>query len=207
MKKNFTLLVSLILVFFIYSSNAKAESQKENKTTSKSTRVSLEESKRLYFAVALSYQWKSDKYYQLVYDKGVLNYLTDAGYWFSNNFASGIKVSYLTNRGETSLLKKETKLRQISVMVYIKAAIGRKLKSYFSLGAGYLFFKEESYIATVDESHIGWEGEIGFEFSLTESLYLMGSLRNQSFRKSFPELGETQQLGGKDLRIGIGFRF
>jgi opacity protein-like surface antigen len=161
----------------------------------------------IYFSIGMGFQWKSDENYQLVYNNGSLNYFIDAGYWFGKNFAFGIKFNVLSQNGETSVLKEETKLRQTYLMGYVKAGIGFKIRGYISLGGGFLFFKEESYMATVDENHFGFDVEIGTEVSLTDTLYLLGTVRYLSFKKSFFDLGETQQLGGTELRFGIGYRF
>jgi opacity protein-like surface antigen len=165
--------------------------------------------KKFYTALGFGYQFKSDQYFKLVYDNGMVDYTADLGYWFGKHIASGIKVSYSGEKGETALLKSETRLKQIPVVGYVKAGleIGKKWQGYVSLGMGYMFFKEESYIGTVKESQFGWEIESGIEFSFAKRFYFLGAARYQSFKKTFPEMNETHQLGGTDIRLGLGIRY
>ncbi len=161
---------------------------------------------RLYIALGVGYHMKSDRYFKQVYGNGTANYTIEAGYWVMRNLALGIKLNYLHKKGKTLLLQSETSLRQIPVMGYLKAGFGfgGGWRAYGALGFGYLFFKEESYIGTIEDSHPGWGLESGLEYSFTRNLYFVGAIGFQSFRKSFPGLGETQQLGGVDIRVGIG---
>jgi opacity protein-like surface antigen len=163
----------------------------------------------LYTALGFGYQFKSDQYFKLVYDNGLVDYTADVGYWFGKHIASGIKVSYSSKKGKTVLLKSETRLRQIPVVGYLKAGleIGKKWQGYISLGIGYMFFKEESYIGKIKESQFGWEIESGIEYSFAKNFYFLCAARYQSFKKTFPEINETHQLGGTDLRLGIGMRY
>jgi hypothetical protein len=163
---------------------------------------------RLYIALAVGYHVKSDQYFKQVYGNGTVNYTVEAGYWFIKNLALGIKLSYLNKKGKTLLLQSETSLRQIPVVGYLKAGfgLGRGWKGYGALGFGYIFFKEESYIGTIEESAPGWGLESGLEYSFTRKLYLLCAVGFQSFKKTFSELNETQQLGGVDIRLGIGIR-
>ncbi|MGD2084938.1 MAG: outer membrane beta-barrel protein [Candidatus Aminicenantes bacterium] len=162
----------------------------------------------LYMALAVGYHGKSDQYFKQVYGNGTANYTVEAGYWLIRNLAVGIKLSYLNKKGKTLLLQSETSLRQVPVMGYLKAGFGlaRGWKGYGALGFGYIFFKEESYIGTIEDSAPGWGLESGLEYSFTKKLYLLWAVGFQSFKKTFPELNETQQLGGVDIRIGIGIR-
>jgi hypothetical protein len=163
---------------------------------------------RLYFALAVSYHVKSDQYFKQVYGNGTANYTAEAGYRLIRNLAVGIKLSYLHKKGKTLLLQSETSLRQIPVMGYLKAGfgLGRGWQGYGALGFGYLFFKEESYIGTIEDSHPGWGLESGLEYSFTRNLYFLWAVGFQSFKKTFSGLNETQQLGGVDIRVGIGIR-
>jgi len=164
---------------------------------------------RLYIALAVGYHIKSDRYFKQVYDNGTANYTAEAGYWLMRNLAVGIKLNYLHKKGKTLLLHSETSLRQIPVMAYLKTGfgLGRGWRGYGALGFGYLFFKEESYIGTIEDSHPGWGLESGLEYSFTKNLYFLGAVGFQSYKKTFAGLNETQQLGGVDIRVGIGIRF
>jgi opacity protein-like surface antigen len=160
----------------------------------------------LYIALAVGYHMKSDQYFKQVYDNGTANYTVEVGYWLIRNLAVGIKLNYLHKKGKTLLLQSETSLRQIPVMGYLKAGfgLGRGWRGYAALGFGYLFFKEESYIGVIEDSHPGWGLESGLEYSFTKNLYLLCAVGFQSFKKTFSGLSETQQLGGVDIRVGIG---
>jgi opacity protein-like surface antigen len=164
---------------------------------------------KMYTALGFGYQFKSDEYFKEVYNNGTVDYTADVGYWIKKNIALGVKVSYLSKKGETSFYKSETHLKQIPVVGYLKAGleIGKKLQGYVSLGMGYMFFKEESYIGTIDEKQFGWEIESGVEYSFAKQLYVLCAARYQSFKKTFPEMNETHQLGGTDIRLGIGIRY
>ena len=168
--------------------------------------TALDRLPRLYFALGVGYHFKSDPYFKQVYDNGTANYTAEVGYWVMRNLALGMKLSYLHKKGRTLLFKSETSLRQIPVMGYLKAgfAIGRGWRGYGSFGMGCLFFKEESYIGIVEDSHFVWAIETGVEYSFIKNLYFLCAVGYQSSRKTFPALNETQQLGGVDIRVGIG---
>ena len=163
----------------------------------------------MYAALGAGYHSKSDPYYEKVYGEGTVNTTLDLGVRVSGNLALGIKVSYFAKQGETLLFQEEARLRQIPAAVYAKAFIpmGKKFRGYASLGTAYLFYKEESYIGRITDGHFGWEIEGGLEYLLGKNLYLLSALRHQSFRVSFADIEETQQLGGTDLRLGIGVTF
>jgi opacity protein-like surface antigen len=163
---------------------------------------------RVYIALGVGYHFKSDQYFKQVYDSGGVNYTVDMGYWLNRKFALGIKLNYLHKTGKTLLLKSETFLRQIPLMGYLKAGfgIGRDWRWYVSGGIGYIFFKEESYIGTIKSSQFGWEIESGVEYTFKRNLYFLSAWGYQSFRKTFPGLDETQELGGIGIRVGIGVR-
>lgn len=164
-------------------------------------------SNRLYAAFSLDFQWKNDPYYEQVYKRGVPGFVAETGYWILPQMATGLKFSYMAQKGETSLFKEETNLRQISLIGYAKISTGERFKPFLSLGVGCLFYKEESYIANVNENHFGWEIEGGVNFNINGTIFILSSLRFQSFLKYFEELDEKQQLGGFDIRIGIGYLF
>jgi hypothetical protein len=162
----------------------------------------------VYIALGVSYHIKDDQYFKQVYDNGTANYTVEAGYWLMRSLAVGIKLSYLHKTGKTLLLRSETSLWQIPVMGYLKLGfrLARRWRVYGALDFGYLFFKEESYIGAIEDSQPGWGLESGLEYSFTKTLYLLGAVGFQSFKKTFPGLNETQQLGGVDIRIGIGIK-
>ena len=162
----------------------------------------------LYINLAVGYHIKSDQYFKQIYDNGTANYTVEAGYWLMRSLAVGIKLSYLHTTGKTLLLQSETSLWQIPVMGYLKAGfkLARRWRVYGAVDFGYLFFKEESYIGTIEDSQPGWGLESGLEYYFTKTLYLLGAVGFQSFKKTFPGLSEAQQLGGVDIRLGIGIR-
>ena len=163
----------------------------------------------MYTALGFGFQFKSDEYFKQVYHNGIVDYTADVGYWIKKNIALGIKVSYLSKKGETLFYKSETRLKQIPVVVYLKGGvkIRKRMLGYVSLGIGYIFFKEESYIGKIDEKQFGWEIESGIEYPFVRKLYVLCAVRYQSFKKSFPEMNETHQLGGTDIRLGLGIRY
>jgi opacity protein-like surface antigen len=164
-------------------------------------------SNRLYAALSLNFQWKNDPYYEQVYKRGVPGFVAETGYWILPHLAAGLKFNYMAQKGKTSLFKEETNLRQVSLMGYAKISTGEKFKPFLSLGVGCLFYKEESYIAKVDENHFGWEIEGGINYYVNRTIFILSSIRLQSFLKYFEGLDEKQQLGGIDIRIGIGHLF
>lgn len=165
------------------------------------------QSRGIYIALSLGWHWKDDVYHNLVYDRAAINYTADAGYRLGRTISLGVKLTGLSQKGETTLWAEETELRQTSLLAYLKAGVGKRFRGYVSLGVGYLFYKEESYIDRVDESLLGWEVEAGTEFFLSRHLFLVLALRHLSFRKEFVELSETQQLGGSEVRLGLGYLF
>ena len=163
------------------------------------------------FFTSLGYGWhnNSDQYAEQVYDNWSTCLVLDAGYWFSEHFAAGIRMGYSTMNGETALLKSETSLRHIPVTAYGKAGgkINEKWLGYISVGIGYMLFREESYMGKVEDAQFGWEVDSGVEFSPATNVYFLAAIRYQSFRKKFPRMSETHQLGGTDIRLGVGIRY
>lgn len=162
---------------------------------------------RFDLSVALGNQWKSDSDFKRFYGKSIPGVMLEAGFKATSWLTLGASAGFFSRTGKTSVLKEEIRFRQIPVLFYFRGRYGRRLRATAALTAGWLFFREQSYIGTVNGKPFGWGGEIGCEFDLNKTFFMTGGLRFLQFQLRDPESSEKQQLGGSDLRLGFGITF
>lgn len=168
-------------------------------------------SDRTHFTTALTagYVFKHDCRFKQVYGRGVTNVITaDGCYYPWELWGFGAKLSYWRAKGHTAFLHQCTILQQIPVTLFIRKVHNFeccKLQPYASLGGGFIWTKEKSYLAT-ERTYKGiGEVEVGLNWPVWRCMNVTGA-----FRYAFPPQkieGRTTDIGGCDLRAGIGFSF
>ena len=166
------------------------------------------EKRRFDGAFTAGYVFKSGDRFKDVYGHGMVNTITgDFCYYPWKHGGFGAKLSYWRAKGETTFLKYRTVLQEIPVIVYAR---GRKtlacdLQLYGSLGAGFAWIKEKSYLASVHLYRGLGELEVGLNYPIWRCVNFTAAARYLFPPQS--RMGERVDVGGVDLRAGIGFSF
>lgn len=184
---------------------------------------------RLFFVVALSlltasvhahsythftkaftagYVFKHDCQFKDLYGHGMINCITaDTCYYPWCSWGIGAKISYWRAQGHTSFLGQETLAQEVPLTFYLRKThdFACGLQAALSLGAGVAWIKEKNYLCgkTIHKG-IG-EVEVGLNYNVWRCVDLASA-----FRYIFPRQKEccsTIDVGGCDLRAGIGFAF
>lgn len=160
-------------------------------------------------AFSAGYVFKHDDHnFKKVYGQGIGNVITaDCCYYRWNLWGIGAKISYWLAIGRTTFFKKRAFLQEVPITVYVRKAIDfrRGLRLYASLGGGVVWIKEESYLKHVSRWKGIGEAEIGLNYPLWCRLDF-----TSAFRYLFPRQSQglaKADVGGFDLRAGIGFSF
>lgn len=159
-------------------------------------------------ALTAGYAFKRDCIFKEVYNHGVVNAITaDGCYYPWDLWGIGAKVSYWRAHGRTTFLKKCTLLQEVPFTVYARRMFNVlcDLRLYASLGAGFVWMKEESYLGRVRTVKGVGEIEVGATYPLWRCLGITGA-----FRYLFPrqkQCGQKVQVGGYDLRAGLELAF
>lgn len=159
-------------------------------------------------AFSAGYVFKNDCIFKEVYGLGVINTITaDGCYYRWNPWGIGAKVSYWRANGCTTFLKCRTLLQEVPVTFYLRRLhdFNCGVQAYASLGGGFIWIKEKSYLGTVQRYRGIGEAEVGLFYSVCRSLNITAA-----FRYLFPAQSiycDKAQVGGYDLRAGIAFLF
>lgn len=159
------------------------------------------------FDLTTGYVFKHDCNFKSVYGHGIQNIITaDACYYWCESWGLGAKVSYWQAKGCTTLFKQRTHLHEIPLTFYVRKSIDCScLQLYGSVGGGAMFIKEKSYLGCVKETKGVGELEIGAYYDVCSCFDITAA-----FRYLFPHecvLGKKVDIGGFDLRAGIGFSY
>ena len=159
-------------------------------------------------AFTAGYVFKQDCIFKEVYGHGLVNIITaDACYYPWELWGLGAKVSYWRAHGRTTFLKQCSFLHEVPLTFYVRRITDFMcgLQAYASLGGGLVWIKEKSYLGKVRQ-HAGiGEVEFGLSYPLWRCIDITGALRYLFPRRS--EWGQKVEVGGLDLRAGIGFSF
>jgi hypothetical protein len=157
-------------------------------------------------ALTSGYVFKRGQIFKEVYGHGITNILTaDGCYYFQNNWGLGAKASYWRAHGQTTFLKQTTLLQEVPAIFYLRKLCQRPsgTQLYASLGGGFTWVKENSYLGTVSIFRGLGELEIGCNYPVWRSWNVTAAARYL-----FPpqnQNGTKKDVGGVDLRAGIGF--
>jgi len=154
------------------------------------------------------YVFKHDHDFKRVYGRGMINAITaDGCYYPWQMWGLGAKISYWRARGHTTFLCQCSLVQEIPVTVYVRwlKDFDCGLQTYLSLGGGFAWIKEKSYLGHVKTYKGIGELEVGAEYAMCYGLNIVGAFRYifppQSFRC------DKIDVGGCDLRAGIGYSF
>ena len=174
-----------------------------------STRLFCNDSEKFFAAVTAGYVFKNnDDRFKDVYGHGVINAITgDFCYYPWERWGLGAKISYWRKKGRTSFLQLRSIIQEVPVTFYARLIkrFDCKLNLYASLGGGFIWLKEKSYLGTVRLTKGIGEVEVGLYYPIWRRLNITGA-----FRYLFPPQShscEKVRFGGFDLRAGIGFSF
>ena len=162
-------------------------------------------------AFTAGYVFKHDEEFKEIYGPGIANLITvDACYFPFEKWSKwgvGTKVSYWKTHGKTTFLKQRTTLQEIPLTFYIRRIedLSCSLQMYASLGGGLIWIKEKSYLGN-RKIHKGiGEAEIGLNYSIYKCLNFTTAIRYLFPAQSICD--QKMDVGGLDLRLGIGFSF
>ena len=168
------------------------------------------EKEHIWLSTDLSagYVFKHDCRFKEVYGRGMVNIITADGCYYPWSFLGfGATLSYWRAKGRTTFLRLCTTAQEIPVTFYVRGIheFECRLQLYGSLGAGFAWIKEESYLGDVRLYRGIGELEIGLRYPVWRCLTLMSA-----FRYVFPpqkQLCKKFDVGGCDLRAGLGLTF
>lgn len=176
----------------------------------KHERVQLNET-RFTSAFTAGYVFKYDDcFFKSVYGKGMVNAITfDGCYNPWENVGFGTKVSYWLAKGETTFHKRCTTLYEVPLTFYIRGMgnLACNLRLYGSLGGGVIWSKEKSYLGQVRFTKGIGEAEVGMMYPIWSHILITGAFRVLFPRQSLCDGSPIVNIGGCDLRAGIGFAF
>ncbi len=168
----------------------------------------VERRKRDFTAFSAGYVFKNDCAFKDVYGHGMINAITaDFCYYPWKHWGFGGKLSYWRAKGHTTFLEQCTLAQEVPVTLYLRAMkeFQCRLQLYGSLGGGFAWIKEKSYLGNVHTYKGIGELEVGLNYPLWRYINVVGAARY-----IFPpqkQSGDTIDVGGVDLRAGIGFVF
>lgn len=138
----------------------------------------------------------------------MINCITaDLCYYPWHTWGIGTKVGYWRAKGHTTFLCQDTLAQEVPVTFYVRKThdFNCGLQPYISLGGGITWLKEKNYLCN-KRVHKGiGEVEVGLNYNVWRCLELVGA-----FRYLFPRQSVSctkVDVGGCDLRAGIGFSF
>jgi len=173
-------------------------------------RVELRDT-RFTSAFTAGYVFKYDDcWFKEIYGTGMVNAITaDFCYTPWEYVGFGTKVSYFRAKGETNFHKRCTFLYEVPFTFYASGMwhLRCNLRLYGSLGGGVVWIKEKSYLGTVHATKGIGEAEIGAVYPVWSHLIITGAFRVLFPRQSLCDGGPKVNIGGCDLRAGIGFAF
>lgn len=146
--------------------------------------------------------------FKQVYGRGIQNVITgDVCYYPWECWGIGAKVSYWREKGRTALFHECTLLQEVPITFYVRKLSERwcNWQAYYSLGGGVIIVKEKSYLGCVDLHKGIGEVEVGLNYSWCDCFDITGA-----FRYLFPRVcfcDKRIDVGGFDLRVGIGFAY
>jgi len=160
-------------------------------------------------AFSAGYVFKHDDHiFREVYGFGMVNVITaDGCYYPWQSWGFGAKISYWLANGRTTFFRKHTFLQEVPVTLYVRRIHDFEcgLQIYASLGGGFAWIKEKSYLGHVRQYRGLGEIEVGLNYPVWRCLNI-----TSAFRYLFPRQSQGPvkvDVGGFDVRAGFGFSF
>jgi len=159
-------------------------------------------------ALSAGYVFKNDDRFKAVYGHGMVNIITADGCFYPCKYSGvGAKLSYWRATGKTTFLGLRTVVQEIPATLYlsVRKKFRYAVELYGSLGAGFAWIKEKSYLGNVRTYKGLGELEVGLNYSRCGRVNIITAARYLFPPQS--RWGEKFDVGGIDLRAGIGFSF
>ncbi len=160
-------------------------------------------------ALTSGYVFKQGHDFKRVYGHGLVNVITfDTCYSSCGVWGGGAKLSYWRGTGHTEFLRMPTVMQQVPLTFYLRGMkeFDCRLQLYGSLGGGFTWIQEKSYLGCPRAVKGLGEIELGFSWPVHSCLFL-----TTAFRYLFPPQKAHSirkiDVGGVDLRAGIEFSF
>jgi opacity protein-like surface antigen len=165
---------------------------------------------RFNLAFSSGYVFKhSDHNFREVYGLGMGNIFTaDFCYKLCDSpWGFGAKASYWLAFGKTTFLQRHTWLQEVPVIAYVRLSkdFDRGVRLYGSLGGGFAYIREKSYLGHVQQVRGLGEVEAGFMYPVHHHLSIFSA-----FRYLFPRQKHDSikiDVGGFDVRAGLTVYF
>lgn len=170
--------------------------------------LSEADSPRGTFALTTGYLFKNDCRFKEVYGHGMQNIITaDLVSYPWNFWGMGLKASYLHAIGKTTFLQFCTKLQEVPLTFSFRRLLVFKhnIEMYASLGGGFTWIHEKSYLECIKMYKGIGDVEVGFNYPIYKCLKLTTAFRYLFPPQCFCRL--NIDVGGVDLRAGFLFEF
>jgi len=158
--------------------------------------------------VTAGFVFKHDCRFKQIYGKGMVNAITaDFCYRAWQVWGFGAKLSYWRRKGCTSFLQQRALAQQVPFTIYVRGikTFDRGVQLYASLGAGFIWTREKSYLGCPTTTKGVGEIEAGVNSPVWHHLNLTLALRYLFPPQCYN--GDKADVGGVDLRAGIGISF
>ena len=163
---------------------------------------------RFSTAFTAGYVFKHDGRFKEVYGRGIANAITaDFCYYPWEVWGVGTKLSYWRAKGRTAFLKQRSIIQEVPLVFYLRRVktFDCGLQLYGTLGGGFVWVKEKSYLGKVHTFKGLGEIEVGLNSPVWHHLNLTLALRYLFPSQCY--VGNKANVGGFDLRAGIGISF
>lgn len=163
---------------------------------------------RFSTALTAGFVFKNGREFKEVYGWGIPNLITaDFCYYHWQQWGIGTKVSYWRAKGETTFLKQRTHLQEVPFTLYVrrKKDFDCGIQIYASLGGGFIWLKEKSYLGDAKLLKGIGEAEVGFYYPIWRCINFTSAFRYLFPNQSYCDV--KKEIGGSDLRFGLEFEF
>lgn len=170
--------------------------------------IEKRDNNRFNVAFTAGYVFKFDDRFKEIYGHGMANAITaDFSYYPWNILGVGAKCSYWRSKGRTAFLQLRSIAQEIPFIVYARGikTFDCALQLYGSLGGGFAWIKEKSYLGSVQTYKGLGEIEVGLNSPIWHRINLTFATRYLFPPQCFK--GDTANIGGFDIRAGIGVSF
>ena len=159
-------------------------------------------------AASTGYVWKGDGHFRDTYAKGIENIITlDTTWWMFRNYGLSLKGSYWAANGTVIGTQESTSIWQVPLALSLKGRIGSRFQAYGSIGVDLILTRESNFLGVANETGWGGEVEAGLNYYIYKQFYITAAIRYIYCRKYITAVQDRADLGGTDLRGGLGVSF
>jgi outer membrane protein W len=193
-----------------------AKNIKKTKVNKKKVRKTFEYEevkKGFSLGLGLGYMSVSDKVFNDVYGSGLLGIDFKVTYFFNNNWAAFLNLSYGMASGEFTILKDKTDVSMIPISLGVKYAFSMsgKFKPFVGAAVSHYNLKESNDISTLEKqswkSNVGASLIAGTYYTLNDKISIYLDLKYDIIKFSFESLNKDLDFSGLRTFVGISYRF